>query len=136
MPALRHEDVRGFDVAVDDVFRVSSVQRVRNLDPERENQVDLYRTPRDKVLQRAPIQKLHGDECLPILLANVVDGADVRMVQSRRRFRFTPEALQSLRVPGNTLREKLEGHETVESTVLGFVHHTHAATAKFFEDAV
>jgi len=33
------------------------------------------------MLQRYPIQKFHGDECLSILFADVVDRADVGVIQ-------------------------------------------------------
>jgi hypothetical protein len=32
------------------------------------------------MLQRFAIQKLHGDECLSVLLADVVNGANIRMI--------------------------------------------------------
>jgi hypothetical protein len=34
------------------------------------------------------------------------------------------------------MRKKLENCETVESSVLGFVHHAHPATAQLLDDAV
>jgi hypothetical protein len=33
------------------------------------------------MLQRHALQKFHGDERLPMLVVNFVDGADVRMIQ-------------------------------------------------------
>ena len=60
--------------------------------------LDLQRPPRDAVLQRHAIQKLHGDERLAVLLADFVDGADVGMVQGRSGSSFALEAVQGLRV--------------------------------------
>ena len=55
----------------------------------------------DDVLQRFTVQELHGDECLTVLLANVVDRADVRMVERGRGLRFALKAGQRLRVAGD-----------------------------------
>ena len=66
MSALGHKNIGGFDVAVDDAFCMSCIERVRNLDGERQNQLGFQRTPSDAMLQRQPIQKLHGDEGLTI----------------------------------------------------------------------
>ena len=45
--ALRHENVRRFDVAVNDALAVRRVQRVRNLDAEIEKQFQIQGTARD-----------------------------------------------------------------------------------------
>src|SRR5262245_28228641 len=82
------------------------------------------------------IQILHGDECLPMLVINFVDGADVGMIQSRSGFGFTAESLKSLRIVGNLLRQEFQRDEAVKTDVLRLVDHTHPAAAEFFEDAV
>jgi hypothetical protein len=33
------------------------------------------------VLERHPVQKLHGNEGSPFVLANVIDRADIRVIQ-------------------------------------------------------
>jgi hypothetical protein len=65
-----------------------------------------------------PFQKLHSDECLAILLANVVNRADVGMVQCRRSLRLALKAGERLRISGNFLGQKLEGDEAMQSRVL------------------
>ena len=76
------------------------------------------------------VQVFHGDERLAILFTNVVNRADVGMVEGRGGLRFTSETLQCLAVSGHVFREKLQGDKTVEASVLGFVHNTHPATAE------
>ena len=47
------------------------------------------------------VQKLHGDERLPVLLADVVNRADVGVVQCGRGLGFALKAGERLRVSGN-----------------------------------
>ncbi len=51
----------------------------------------------DDVLQRRAFQKLHGDEGFAVLFTDVVDGADVGMVQRGGGFGFPPKAFEGLR---------------------------------------
>src|SRR5216683_5546772 len=64
-----------------------------------------------EMLQCHAIKKLHGDEGAAVLLADVVNGADVGMIQGRRGLRLTPEASQRLGVFGDIIRKKLQGDE-------------------------
>ena len=98
MPALGHEQICGFDVAVDDALGMSRRQRVGNLDGHLEEMLQFHRAIPDTVLQRLPIKKFHSDKASAILFANFVDRANVGMVQRRRGASFTTEAFQSLRV--------------------------------------
>ena len=92
--------------------------------------------PGDQVLQRHAIQELHGDEHAAVFFADVINGADVGMVQRRSGLRLAPEAFQRLRVLRDVVGQELEGDETVQARVLGLVDHAHAAAAELSEDAV
>src|SRR5208283_5541383 len=82
VPTLSHENVRWFDVAVDNTRRVCRIGCVGYLNTKRQHALDLHRPPADSVLQSQPIQKLHSDEGLVTLFPNFVDRADVWMIQS------------------------------------------------------
>jgi hypothetical protein len=88
------------------------------------------------VLQRLPVQKFHGDERLPVLLANVVNRANIRVVQCGRGLRFALKAHECLLVTGNLLRQELEGDKAMQPRVFSLVNHTHAAAAQLLNDAV
>ena len=88
------------------------------------------------MLQRHPVQKLHDDERLAVLLADVINRADVGMVQGGSCLGLAPETLQSVAVLGYIFGQELQAYKTVESAVLGLVHHTHPAAAQFLDDAV
>jgi hypothetical protein len=73
--------------------------------------------------------ELHGDEGPPILLANVVDAADIGMIQGRRSLRFALETSQGLAIASDCIGQEFQRNETMKASVLGPVDDTHAATA-------
>src|SRR5271157_574602 len=96
--ALGYENIGGLDVAMDDARVMGSVQRLGDVNGQRQQRFRFQRTAADAMLQRHSIEKFHGNERSTVLLVNVVDGADVGMVQRRGGARFAAEALQRLPV--------------------------------------
>ena len=88
------------------------------------------------MLQRHAIEKLHGDEGLPVLLADFVDGADVGMVQGGCGLGFALKTGEGLRILGNFFGQELQRDKAAQLYVLGLVDDTHAAAAEFLDDAV
>jgi len=88
------------------------------------------------MLQSPAIHELHGDERLTVLLADVVDRANVRVIERGRSLRFPLEAGQSLGVSGNFIRQELESNEAVQPRVLSLVDDTHTSAAQLLDDAV
>src|SRR4029077_8538364 len=101
---LGDKNVGWLDVTVNDAFRVSGVESVSNFDSEREQSLQLHRATANAVLERGAFKIFHGDECLPVLFANVVNRADVGMIQCRCGLRFALETGECMRVSGNFLR--------------------------------
>ena len=89
----------------------------------------------DAAVERTPLQQLHGDEVLAIVHADVVNGADVGMVQRRSRPRLPLKSLQRLSVL-RLCRQKFERHAAAQPGVLGLKHHAHAALAQMTQHAV
>ena len=134
--ALGDEDVGGLDIAMDDAFAMGGIEGVGDLDRQAEQHIHFQRTAGDAMLEGQAVQVLHGNEGLAILFANVVDGADVGVVQGGRRFGLTPEALQCLTILSHVFRQEFESDETIEPGVFGLVNDTHAAAAQLFNNAV
>ncbi len=88
------------------------------------------------MLQRQPIQKLHGNECLPVFLSDVINRADIRVVQHRCSLCFSPKAVQGLRIFGHVVGQELESHKTIKARVFSLVHYAHAAATELLGDAV
>ena len=76
-----------------------------------------------------------NDEGLITEFADLIDGADVGMVQCGGGTRLPAEAFQRLRVLGNFVGQEFEDHEAAEHGVLGVVDHAHAA-AELLDDAI
>src|SRR5690242_19759369 len=58
------------------------------------------------------------------------------MVQGGSRLSFPLEPTQGLRIAGNFIGQELQGYETVQPCILGFVDDTHSSATDFLDDAV
>ena len=88
------------------------------------------------MLQGQPVQKLHRDERIAMLILNFVDGADVRVVQSGSSTSLAAEAFQRLGVICKVFGQEFQSDESPKFGVLGFVDDTHPAAAQLLNDAV
>src|SRR5207248_10810672 len=79
------KNVGWFDVPMDDPLRMGGVERVRDLDAQIEHHLDLQWFSSDLVLEGFPFQVLHGDEGLSFIFPNVVNRADIRVIECRER---------------------------------------------------
>ena len=121
---------------MNDPSGVSRVQCVGDIDGEREKHFHFQRTPSDAVFQGRAVQKLHGDEGLAILLTDVINGANIRMIQSGGRLRLTLKPRQGLAIAGHFRRQEFEGHKTVQARVFGLVHYTHPTATELLDHAI
>jgi hypothetical protein len=136
LPSGGHEDVGGLEVAVHDPLRVRRLEGVRDLDPDVEERPDLERPLPDPLGERLPLEELHRDEVLPLVLLDRVDRADAGVVELRGRLGLALEALERRRVLRQLDRQELERHAAAELRVLGLVDDTHAAAAELPGDLV
>jgi hypothetical protein len=136
LSARRDEDIRGLDVAVDDLARMRRVQRVCHLNRDVDEHVHRHRFSVDQVAERLAFEQLHGDELRALELVDLVDGADVRVVQRRRRARFTQKPTDRLLVADPVRGQELERDRARELGVFRFVHDAHAAGTERFEHTI
>jgi hypothetical protein len=134
--ASSDEKIGGLNIAVNDSLRVRGVERVGYFYGEIEKAIELHGLAGDNVFERGAVEKFHGDEGFAVFFADVVDGADARMIQRRRGLRFALETAESLRIAGNFIRKEFQRDETMQTRVFRFVHDAHASAAEFFDDAV
>src|SRR6266852_1170930 len=105
------------------------VESLGNLDAQIEHRFDLQRLASDPVPERLSLQQFHGDEGSPVGLVNLVDRADVRVVQGGRSLGLPLKTAESLCVVGEFVGKELQGDVTTELQVFGLVDHAHAPTA-------
>ena len=86
--------------------------------------------------RRQPVQILHGDKRFAGTFANIVNRADVRMIQRRRRLRLPLKSRQRLRIRRHVIRQKFQRHKAVQPRIFRLVHHAHTAATKLFNNQV
>ena len=127
MASLGNKDVGGLDIAVHDSGGMRGIERIRDFSSQPQNLVNLHRTPANPMFQGHPFEELHRDEGMAVLFADVVDGADVGMIESGGGLGLTPKSRQGLRVADYVIGKEFQRDEPVQARVLGFVDDPHAA---------
>jgi hypothetical protein len=90
----------------------------------------------DHLLQRCAFQMLHGDEGSAVLLAEIVDGADVGMIESGSGFCFALKTRESLGILGDGRGKELQRDVAAETRVFCLIGDTHASGAKSADNAI
>ena len=90
----------------------------------------------NQVLERLALQQLHGDEGPAVRFVDLMNRADVGVIQRRGGSRFTFESFQRLRIAREFFRQELQRDVATELEVFRFVHHAHAAAPELFQDAI
>ena len=130
------EDVGRLDVAMNHALGVRGGKGVGDLDGEGEQDFDLQGLSGDAVLEGHAFEKFHGDEGLIVVLADLVDRADVGVVQRRSGTGLAAETFERMRIAGNVSRKEFEGDKAAQADVFGLVDYAHASAAEFLDDAV
>jgi hypothetical protein len=69
-------------------------------------------------------------------LALVIDGADVRVIESGCGFGLALEALQRMSVLCQVFGKKLQGYAPIEPDVFGLIDYAHPSAAELFHNTV
>ena len=136
MTSFINEDIGGFDVSVDDSLGMGSIQSIRNLYSQLQQLIDFNGTACHSIPKGLAFQVLHDNEGLSFMLTNVIDGADIGMIECRCRTSFSLKVLQCLAVPGELLGQKFQGNISTQASVLGPVNHTHPSGTDLLQDFV
>src|SRR5262249_34521927 len=86
--------------------------------------------------QRLAFQHFHGDEVLTFVLVDLVDGADVWMIERGGGASLSFETLQACMFMGKLLGKELQGNEAAEAKVFSLVYHSHAASTELLQDRI
>jgi hypothetical protein len=83
------------------------------------------------VLERDAIEELHGDERLLFVLADLLNGADVGMIQRRGGTSLAAKTLERVRIVGDFRRQEFQRDKAAEFGVFGLLYKARPATADF-----
>jgi len=133
---LGQEDVRRLDVAVEDAVAVSPVEGVRHLNADVDDLVNLQRTAGKAVPERLPLHQLHHDEGASVVFSDVVDGADVPVIERGGGPGLHPEPVERLLIARELFGHELDGNRPPQPDVLGSVDDAHSASAQLADDSV
>ena len=133
-PADEH-DVARLQIAVHDAGAVCPVDCRADLDGDVERVVhrQLRRTT-EPGFEGFPFEKLEDQIVELAVAADVMDGADVRIVQRRDDAGFLLEALARFRIGRQRAGQDLDGHRAIQPGVTGAVDLAHAARADRRDD--
>src|SRR6266704_2726975 len=67
LTSIRHEDIGGLNVPMDDTLSVCRIQRICDLDSQIEHRLDLQRFSSDLVFEGLAFKVLHGDERIALM---------------------------------------------------------------------
>jgi hypothetical protein len=98
------ENICWFDIPVNDSLRVCRVQRISHLYRNIQQLLQFHGPTRDGVFQGLAFQKFHSNEGFAAFLTNIVNRADIVMIQCGSGLCFPLESRQGLRVPGHVIR--------------------------------
>jgi hypothetical protein len=131
----RNHDVFRFEIAMRDATLVSAAEDVGDFRGDAERLAQLHRSAGHETAQRLAFDELHRDVGDRILAADVVDGHDVRMIESRGGARLLLEAPERLGA-GDVRRQDFQRDVAVELRITGAVNLSHSAGADRRDDAI
>src|SRR5439155_6001158 len=87
-------------------------------------------------LERFTFEVLHDQECRALVFADVVQRADVRMVQARDRARLALKPQVALGIEAKMGRQDFDCDYPVQTSVAGAIHLTHATRTQLRLDFI
>jgi len=121
---------------VDDAGLVGGAQCVGDLHSEPQDRIDGEWPLGQAIGQRLAFEVLQDEVVDAVLLPDVVERADVGMVEGGDGAGLALEARAQVRVRGQVFREDLDGYGAVQARVARLVHLAHAACAEAVQDLV
>ena len=99
---------------MNDACRVSCLKGSTDLDDNRYRFCRRQRAAGNAVFHRLTIQKLDGDEMQPLRFIDLIDRANVGMVQRGRSLRLALEAAQRLGIARQRFRQQFQGYQPAQ----------------------
>jgi hypothetical protein len=90
----------------------------------------------DPIVESLAFDVLHHEEASTVFVADVVQGADVRMVQTGNGLCFTMEARQPIRIVGEMFGKDFDSDRSSEASVGSLVDLAHSARTDLADDLI
>ena len=90
----------------------------------------------DELVQRRALQQFHRHEMAAGVLADIVDRADVRMIECRGGAGLALEPFDRTRIPRQLFGEEFQCDGTPQPRVFRPVDDAHAALTQLFQNAI
>ncbi len=114
---------------MDDPTAVGAAERIGDLHSAVERLVERQRPSAQSFRQRLSLEELHDEEVHAVVRSDVVQRADVRMIERGGRPRLVLEAPATLGVRGEPGRQDLDRDGAAKTRVARLVDFAHAAAA-------
>ena len=88
------------------------------------------------MLESLALEQLHGDKRSAFKFSNIVNRADVGVIERGCGACFPAESLDRLRVQRNVIRKEFQSNIAAQARVRGFVDHAHSSATQFFQNGV
>jgi len=127
-----------FQIAVDDPSLVGRFERMRDLLRNRECLVEWNRSLGYPVRERRPFNQFEDERREAVRFFDTVDGANIWVIQRRKRFCFALKASHALRVGDEQFRQDFERDLPIEPCIACAIYDSHSASAdlgRHFVDA-
>jgi hypothetical protein len=132
----RQHHVRRLQIPVDDAGAVRGDQSARDLEPDVQEFFDRQWPAQESMLERLSLDEFHDEEVLSLPFADIMNVADVGMVQRRNGTRFAFEPRAGLGVALELCSQRLQRDRASQPDVTRSVYLAHPAGADELEHLV
>ena len=119
-----------------DALAMRLVQRIGDLNRDLQCLIQRYGATSEALGERFTLEVFHNEKIRLLLAPDVVQSADVRMIQCGDRLRFTFESLLHFGIVGKLRRQHLDRHRAIQAGIRRFVDFAHPAGANWRDDIV
>jgi hypothetical protein len=92
--------------------------------------------PRDVPGQVSPLDELHAEVRLIVLLADLVDRDDMGVIELGDRLGLVPKAAEIVRAGQGTSPDQFDGHQAIELVLTRPIDNSHATPCDLLEELV
>ncbi len=132
----RHYNVGAFQITMHDAVLMRMSDRTRDLHAVTDYRLDRKPVGGNHGGEGPTLHILHRDEGPAVSLSNLVDRADVGMVETRESPCFAEKPVAGRLIVQRVCMEQLQGHFTFEHRIMRAVDDTHPAGPEGVKDAV